>query len=477
MQPRRGFAVHAGVIARAAIAVLLLGAGVPAWGGVEPPAVTAPAGATVERVTVWRQAGVTSLALSNGVDVHLRPMAKPGAGRVVIAVLVPGIELDETAATRGTGMLAIDALKPAAGPGKLKVVQRPEGLLITASCAAADLEGTLRQIAATLAEPALDAEAFAQAREKALAQSAVFEGRSDHKAAEAMLRLMTPADDVRLRRPTAANIEAVTLEGATASLKRHLSAGAVDVAVVGDVDAAALGPVVASVFGALPVRARDRMIELRAAKRLPPPAGEADAVVEGVRALLTVSLPAPAISDLADARVAAVAARLLEREVAEALRESGLKVSQASGVAMTGRTHFALGSVIGSFLLAGDEAHVKGAAAVARARIAKLIEDGPTKGELKRAVDDAEGEIGNRIESADYWSQSLAMAWFLRVSVDELGTAPAVIKATTAQRVRQHMEKWWRPEGTLTVTILPVAAEAAPGPAGPIPGDQPGGQP
>jgi predicted Zn-dependent peptidase len=465
------------VIARAAIALLLLGAGAPVWGGVEPPAVTAPAGATVERVTVWRQAGITSLALSNGVDVHLRPMAKPGTGRVVVAVLVPGIELDETAATRGTGMLAIDALKPAAGPGKLKVVQRPEGLLITASCAAADLEGTLRQIAATLAEPALDAEAFAQAREKALSQSAAFEGRPDHKAAEAMLRLMTPADDVRLRRPTAANIEAVTLERATASLRRHLSTSAVDVSLVGDVDAATVGPAAAEIFGALPARARNRMLELRAAKRLPPPAGEADAVVEGVRAMLTVSLPAPAISDLADARVAAVAARLLEREVAEGLRESGLKVSQASGVAMTGRTHFDLGSVIGSFLLVGDEAHVKGAAAVARERIAKLIEDGPTNVQLKRAVEDAEGEIGSRIESADYWSQSLAMAWFLRVSVDELGTAPAMIKATTAQRARQHMEKWWRPEGMLTVTIVPAAAEEGLPAGGPMPGEQPGGRP
>jgi hypothetical protein len=447
------------------VAISVLALALSTRGAVQPP-VPSP-GEAVERVTVWRQAGVTSLALGNGVDVHLRSMIKPGNARVAIAALVPGIELDETAATRGSAMLAIDALKPAdgGGPLKLRVVQRPEGMLITAACTTAELEGTLRQLAATLADPVVDPDAFEKAREKAVAQSALFEGRADHNAAEAMLRLMTPADDARLRRPARADFEAVKLESAAAMLKRHTASTAIDVAIVGDVDVTAIAPLVTASLGTLPPRTRDRLTDLRSIKRAPPPGGKADAVTEGPRAMLSLSLPAPAIADLGDARLASVASRLMERQVADALRDSGLKVSLASGSAMTGRTYPELGAVIGSFLLAGDDAHLRAAAGVARKRLAALVEDGPSRTQLQRAIDDTVAEIAPRIDSADYWSQSLVMAWFLRVPIDELGTAPTAINATTSQRLRQHMAKWWKPEETLTVTILPAAK---PLPAAPV---------
>lgn len=427
------------------------------------PVIPAAEPAKVERITLWRQAGVTSLALANGVDIHMRQMARPGTGRVTIAVLVPGLELDETAATRGTAMLAIDALKPVPGGGEasLKVAQRPEGLLITTSCSTNEAVAAVRQIAATLAAPALDPAAFERARERALTQSDTFVHRADHKASEAMIRLMTPSEDVRLRHPTRANLEAVKPHDAETYLRAHLSSRAVDVAVVGDVDPAKLGPALAAELASLPPRRRDRLTELRAIQRQVVAPGQADIVAHGPRAMLAISLPAPAIADLADARVASITARLMERRVADALRESGLKVSLASGVAMTGRTYPSLGAVIGSFLLTGDEPRLTAASGVARSALLKLIEDGPTSAQLSRAVDDAADEVGRRIDSADYWSQSLAMAWFLRVPIDELGTAPAAFKAVTAQQVRAHTQRWWKPEQSLTVTILPPPAPPA----------------
>lgn len=429
--------------------------GVSAQPPVPAPSPRAADPARVERITVWRQAGVTSLSLANGVDIHLRPMAKPGSGRITIAVLVPGLELDETAATRGTAMLAIDALKPAPGVASLKIAQRPEGLLITTTCSTQEAASAVRQIAATLAAPAIEPAALERARDRAIAQSDAFQLRADHKASEAMIRLMTPSEDVRLRHPTRANLEAVRPTDAAAYLSNHLASRAIDVAVVGDVDPADLGPSLAAELASLPQRRRDRLTDLRAIQRLAVAPGQADVAAQGPRAMLAISLPAPSIADLTDARVASIAARLVERRVADALRESGLKVSLASGVAMTGRTYPGLGAVIGSFLLTGDEAHVSAAAGVARAALGKLIDEGPSGAQLGRAVDDACDEVGRRIDSADYWSQSMAMAWFLRVPIDELGTAPVAFKGVTAQQVRAHAVRWWKPDQTLTVTILP----------------------
>ncbi|HYD01751.1 MAG TPA: hypothetical protein VEB22_11040 [Phycisphaerales bacterium] len=418
--------------------------------------------AQVHRVAVWRQAGVTSLSLGNGVDVHLRPMTKGNAGRVTIAVLVPAVELEETAATRGSAMLAIDAMKPAAGPARVRVSQKPEGVLITGTCAAAELEGTFKQIAATLADPGFDPKAFEEARERSITLTRASEARADRRAADAMLRLMA-ADDPRLLHPSVAQLKVVEFDAATAGLRRHIATRALDVAVVGEVDAVAAGPIAVSTFGALPTRRRDRLMEQRSLKRLPLAQQEADAVAIGARPTLTVSLPAPGVVELAESRLSSVAARLMERQVAEALRESGLTVPTTSGVAMTGRTYPELGTVIGSFAMSGDEARLRAAAGVARARIARLIELGPTQAQLRREADDAASEVSRRVDTADYWSQSLAMAWFLQVPIDELGTAPATIAAATPELLRRHMVRWWKPDLTLTVTIMPATgAPAAP---------------
>lgn len=433
----------------------------------QPQATGPEVRAGVERVVVSRQAGATSLALSNGVDVHIRPMSKPGAGRVVIAVFVPGLELDETEATRGGTMLAIASLTLVPGDERVRASQRPEGLLITANCPANATKAMLGRLAQTLQEPVFDGDAFGQVLSRTTRQrkGGGDDGDPERSDTEAMLRLLTPADDPRLRHPTRAHLEAVVFAEASARLRTQLRTRAIDVSIVGDVDASTLTPAVTETLGTLPTRPRDRLMKLRTIERRPPPAppgDHADAVVTGPRPLLAVSFPAPPFTDLADARLAGVAARLMERQVAEALKESGLTVTLASGVAMSGRTYPGLGSVIGSFVISGDDVHVRSAAATARARIAKLIDTGPTAAQLQRAIDDAAAEIEPRIDTADYWSQGLAMAWFLGVPIDELDTAPAAIRATTAKQLRQHMAKWWKSEQTLTVTIL--AAPEAPAP-------------
>lgn len=463
-QPRPAHLVSAAVRRLAAIA-MIVGTCAELAHAAQPPApVSAPNATTIDRVAVWRHAGVTSLSLSNGIDAHLRPMSRPGAGKVVIAAMVPGLELDETADTRGTAMLAVDALKPAGGEVKLRAQQRSEGLLLTASCSADKVPAALRQIAATISEPEFDKPAFEEARERALAQLARAEERPDNQAAEAMLKLMAPVTDARLRRPTREQLNAVTFERASETLRTLLRWRAVDVAVVGDADPGALTPLIAESLGPLPARPRpsDRLADRRAVTPLLPPPGQTDVTLTGPRPLLAISLPAPALEDLTESRRSAVAARLLERQLAEALRDSGLTVTVSAGVAMTGRTYPDMGAVIGSFILAGDDQHLRAAASVARTRVAHLIEDGPTLAELQRAIDDAVGEVDPRIQTPDYWAQALVVSWFLRVPIDQLDTAPAAMRQTTRQALRQHMARWWTPEKTLTVTILPTPERPGP---------------
>ncbi|MFT3686940.1 MAG: hypothetical protein QM783_18800 [Phycisphaerales bacterium] len=231
----------------------------------QPPADAAPA--AIQRQVVWRSTGVSSLSLSNGVDIHLRSMPRPGAGKVVVAVFVPGVELEETAQTRGTAMLAVESLKLAQGAGvgdtKLRATLRPEGLLITAACSTDKAVSTLRQIAATLADPTLDAALFDDAKTKAIAAAGRAADKPETQAAEALLGAVTPANDVRLRRPTEQELRAVTVGSAQEFIRRLCRVRAVDAAVAGDLEPGVLAGPSAEALGALLPRTRDRLTALR----------------------------------------------------------------------------------------------------------------------------------------------------------------------------------------------------------------------
>ncbi|MFT3686939.1 MAG: hypothetical protein QM783_18795 [Phycisphaerales bacterium] len=110
--------------------------------------------------------------------------------------------------------------------------------------------------------------------------------------------------------------------------------------------------------------------------------------------------------------------------------------------------------VVASFSLTGDAAKLGEAQGVARLAIKKLIDDGPSRSELSKAIDASVKEINQRLEAPEYWSQGAAMAWFLGLSIDELASAPATLRETTRANVRQHMERWWGDNGHKAVTVL-----------------------
>ncbi|MBY0398162.1 MAG: hypothetical protein K2X91_17085, partial [Thermoleophilia bacterium] len=117
----------------------------------------------IQRAVHWRAAGVTTFELAGGINLHVRAAPRPGAGKVMIAAFVPGLELDETNADRGTAMLAAEALTPAQGEVRLRASLRPEGLLLTATCPAEKAPAALSQIAATRAAAVIDDTTFAEA--------------------------------------------------------------------------------------------------------------------------------------------------------------------------------------------------------------------------------------------------------------------------------------------------------------------------
>lgn len=442
------------ILAACITAASLLCAGLAA----QPPRPADEPSATISAVTVWTRAGVTSASLSNGVDAHIRPMSKAGAGRVLIAVLIPGVELEETSADRGSIALAVESMAPAPGAAKVKIGLRPEGLLVTAACAATDLAAALEQVAATIAEPRFDEAAFDSARQRSIDAYDAWLARPDYPASAAMLGLLAPGNDARLQRPTADQLRSARFQEATDRLKSMLARRAIDVSVVGDLEAKAALPMIKGSFGKLAARDRDRLIQERNATRQENPQGTKDRVVRGLRSSLAVSLPAPSIAELTESRTASVATRLMERQIAEALRGAGYKIQSSAATNISGRVFPELGSAVGSFLFsaAATQPDLNEAARVARGEIARLVQDGPTDEQLKAAVRDALASTEPTIESAEYWSHSLVLAWFLRVPVEELGTAPEAFRAVSSEQLHEYIARWWKLDRVVTVTILPT---------------------
>lgn len=432
-----------------------LAAGAIARAQPQPPQ-PLPAEAHVDRVAIAPRAGVTSITLASGLQVHLRPA---DAQVIRIAAVLLGPELVEPAQHRGITALVAGSLNMSRWPAWTCRLT-PEGLLFTAETAPDNLEAALTALCEILRDPVLDAGRFDSAKSASIKERQGSGREGDRAIADALSRTLIPTLDPRARPGSVEALSAITLADAQAFASSQFAARPVDLAISGGVDAPTALPILRRTLGTLsPARERSLLTDLRDAKRLAATQTTLPGRVPAGSVLMTLALPAPPQSDLRQSRLALVASKLLQNDLSDAIKAAGLRTTLVSTTVMPGRTWPGLGVTIGTLLVTtpADDQAVERLRTIVRDRIAQIHLRGPSVEAFARARQEAIDELAPRIKRDDYWLSALPVSWFLGVPIDELGTAPDMLASFRSTDLVEHVTQWWSTEQVTTLIIRPEA--------------------
>lgn len=201
----------------------------------------------------------------------------------------------------------------------------------------ADFEVQMQVLAAYLTDPAWRPEAFERIRgvyAQAFDQIRATPGGVFSREGTALLR----SGDPRWTFPTPGQVETARLDDLRALLTDRLSAGPVEITIVGDVSVETATAVVGAAFGALPARAEEdeRHVDVRFPAPTPEPvrlrhAGRAD------QAMAFVAWPAVDREDIREARLVSLLAGVMRLRMLEELRENQAVTYSPSAGAVASR--------------------------------------------------------------------------------------------------------------------------------------------
>jgi len=416
----------------------------------EPP----PPAPTIQAAQFSTRAGTTSILLDSGIQVHIKSFPVG----THIAALVIGPELLESPDQLGLTRLVASSLDLSAAPGWSSKIW-PEGIALQHSsytpATPATLTPTLATLASILKSPRLDPARFAQAKSDLLtAAHATADGKAS-PSVQAIGAMVDPFNQAHAKRLTPELVQAITIEAAQAFADARFAQRAIDIALVTPANAADVITIVQSNFADLPARTRDRLDAARDLPRPPPTTQQTISSSPNDLSNIVLAFPAPPQSNLTQARLSFLASKLMQAELAAAIKEQGLKPRLLIGNAIPGRVLPNTGLCVATAVVNADAAQAEKLIAATRERLTRLVAQGPTQASFDRARQDLLDDITLRLESVDYWFTSLPVAWFLNVPIDELATAPDTLANLKPDDLHDHLRTWWQPDLLSTLTATP----------------------
>jgi predicted Zn-dependent peptidase len=444
-----------------------------------PPAPAPPIAATGERglddlvsIEIARRANVYTVQLANGVVAHLRPM--PAEGRVRLAVCVMGGEVLEGPGERGFTRAAAAAWSfntEEADRAGLQVSRSAwaEGFLLSVIAPKANAVKAMDLAGSMLERPVIDPDRLQAWRGST---RLILEKRRLAPIAqvtEATFELLAPPDDPRVAPITPAVLEAITPELAQGWLRRCLSAGPIEVSLVGDFELADALPALARAFGGIAPRAPVSPEAFRA-ERTPgtarPPGPLRQSITLDDRAqeravFVIVGYAGPDTRQIDEVRPLHLACEALRPGVERALHEAGVNTKQLRLTAIPGRQFLGLGLIMASAELApsATPAQAEHAAQVLRDAIESAARHGPPESDLAQAREVLAADAGRRLAEPEYWCRVLPVSLYHGHDLDRLADAERAYTTMTREQVDRALRRWIIPEGRFELLALPARQE------------------
>ena len=430
---------------------------------------------TVQQRTELAQVGATVVTFANGVRLTVKPTdfrdeqilvsVRTGLGELGLPTdrVDPQSLAPLVFTAGGLGKLTADELNRVLN-GRIYSAgfsTDSDSYTLTGATRPQDLQLQTQVLAAYLTDPGLRPAPFQQIKAffpQIIAQQMATPGGAFGLQASELLA----GGDKREALPTAAEIGGWTNEDMSASLRRSLSAGPIDVVMVGDVTVDDAIASVASTFGALPARSADAT----------PPAGSDQrrfpaGVSEPVRlthngpaeqALAYIAWPTTdAATDRTEARRISMLSAVLNLRVLEEIRERQA-LAYSPGVGSSASDVF---PGYGSIIVRGETAADKLTAfyAAVDGIIAKLRDEPITEDELNRARLPAIESLRRSQASNEYWLGQLSEVAENPADVEQTLTHISDLEAVTPADVQALARQYLRDDTAWKATVTAASAQ------------------
>jgi zinc protease len=421
--------------------------------------------------------GVTSVWLENGVRTHHRFMDQR-RGEVIVSVTLAGGAIEESPATRGLTEAAAQAwARPATSKlpstdlrdlllGKRVSVDPNVGedaVTLTVRTTPGDAETALQLVYLLLTDPVIEPVALERWKETQLDRIT----RRRLEPMQAMYQLaaeaLLPPAEARMRPLGTADVTAVTLPAAQAWLRRFVAGAPIEVAIVGDLREGEALRLASIYLAALPPRARIDETTFAALRHVVPNPGP-------IRANRTLDTRTPQaavlagfrgadLRDLHDARLMAVAARVLSRRMHKALREDRQFVYSIHAFSRPGLAYPGFGAFLAQ--APTDPARAEALAREIEAMYSHFAKEGPTEEEVAVARRQVVVFLDQQLQQPEFWTSRLAGSAYRGQSSREPLEGRERYERVQAGEVHAAFRKYWRPETSYTIVVVPGEASKA----------------
>ncbi|HEX8322956.1 MAG TPA: insulinase family protein [Tepidisphaeraceae bacterium] len=414
---------------------------------------------------------ITTATFANGVVMHHK-FSDYKKDRVLVSLVLPGGQLEETEQNRGVSELAGSLLdRPATSrftstevadllTGKTVSIEGGIGrdsLALSLTASNKDLPAGLQLAHALLTDARLE-QAVVEDWKKAQLQEIAKNEREPRGQLQRILANTVYGNDPRFRPLTIANVNAATRETAEAWFKRIASGSAIEVTVVGDIPLEQATTLVAQYVGSLPKRERgfDALNPLRKLDRGNGPF-EASVTFDSVTPqALAVSGFIGSDENNLDRRPLTLAAEVLTNRMIDRIREKeqlvySIGARHQPGRGLPGTGLFSAGSMT-------DPANSAKLADTVLEMLNAFAKTGPTDDELSTAKRQIMTEITTTMREPAWWLTQISESRYRNRPLSDLKVLPGVFETFDKETVRATVAKYLRPETTVRLIATPKPA-------------------
>ncbi|MEW6253739.1 MAG: insulinase family protein, partial [Planctomycetota bacterium] len=271
-----------------------------------------------------------------------------------------------------------------------------------------------------------------------------------------------PPEDCRTQPLTLEQLDQVTLAAAQAWLEKLIASSPIEVVVVGDLPRERARELLAKYVGALPARERVSPELYAALRKLAQPAGAREVTravqTQTPQAYVMSGFYGPDEQNVADVRAMTLAARILSTRMVKEVREQAQLVYSISAGLRPGSTYPGFGLL--SAASPTDTAKAPQLVAKLAAMYSALAKDGVTAEELDVAKKQMANTLDQSMREPGFWLGQMSQMTFRGVNLDDVLGAPAAYQALTGDQLRDVFAKYYSPERSVIVIVVPQPAEA-----------------
>ena len=266
-----------------------------------------------------------------------------------------------------------------------------------------------------------------------------------------------PADVARTQPLTIQQLDQLNEAAAQKWLNQLIATSPIEVSIVGDLSKERVLELVARYIGSLPQRQRVSPTLFSQLRDLTRPAGprviQETVDTETPQAFVYSAFYGPDDSNLPDTRAMSMATMILSMRMIREIREDEQLVYSISASSRPGTTYPGFGLVAAGSPT--DPAKAERLREKIASMYATMAKEGVTADELEVAKKQIANTFETQLQEPGYWLSRLTEMTFYDRKLDDIINAPAAYQAITAEQVRDTFARYYSPDKSVVVVVMP----------------------